>query len=176
MVMEMSEKFATIENAIWFFLGAFLILIVEGLPLSWLNMPYFLLLLVLYWARFRPFDGLLESSFMVGLIKDLIMPAPYVGVTAVLLVIVCYFMVTINQWVNSWLFWQRWLCYGALISGFTVAYNAILWYQGTVANIWFLWLQAATSVFVWPFWVSLMRYLCPPNRRRLTFGYNRSLS
>lgn len=167
----MVETFETVENAIWFFLWAFLILIIEGLPLIWLNKPFLLLLLMLYWARFRPFYGLLESGFIVGLIKDLILPGSYVGVSAVFLVITAYLVMNSNHWINSWLFWQRWLFYCALIVVFTVAYNMILWYQG-VANTWFLWSQAAISVFVWPFWVSVMKYLCPPNKPRLTFGHN----
>lgn len=127
---------------------------------------FWLLFVILYWARYRPFNGLIELSLILGVLRDFMLLQPY-GVSSLGLVICCFSVLKLNNLLRYWSL-TRWL---GTVMGCILGYHFI---QLSLLNLFGeqslqqqLWWPFASNFLLWLLCHWLLKWCVKPYPRRL---------
>jgi rod shape-determining protein MreD len=120
--------------------------------------PLWVALMIAYWALREPRISTLFTSFIVGLLLDVLFAAP-LGQHALGLVVVVYLVERLR---SIFVLFPLWQATFALIPVWTVFCFLMFWIDGATqhqANAWLRWLPILSTTLFWPLVFSVMELL-----------------
>ena len=132
-----------------------LLLAVVPLP-GWLQplWPYWVALVLVYWALERPTSVTLGTAFFVGLCLD-VLAASLMGLHALSLVVMVYLVRRFRARLRFFPPWQQALSVFALLVNDRIILLWVITLMGEPAPTWRFWLAPAMGLLLWP-WVFLL--------------------
>ena len=135
-----------------------LLLCVIPLPLGleWLR-PDWLLLTILFWNFFFPYQAGILTGFGWGLAKD-ILTGGWIGQTALSYALISYLAFRLSQRINVFPLWQQAISVGLLLG---LHQLIMLWTSTLVGKtppqFWLYWVPSVLGIVLWPWVYGILR-------------------
>ncbi len=158
-------------NIFLFFLFSLLAMILQlWAPSNWLGYfwPSWLLMVVLYWSKFRNCKGVLELSFVLGVINDALMQQT-IGVSAVVYTLAAAAVLLNKRYIN-WAWWNRIAFWCLIFFGVKCVEIAMLAVTDDLSYRWTLWLNCLGNILLWPFIQKGLKQIVRPKAKSSIFS------
>jgi len=133
-----------------------LMLTLAPIPTNW--QPLWPLLIVIYWASYRPFNGIMELSLLIGWCWDSLIVAP-LGTTAIGLLICVYIIHLFQRELLYWLVIKKIAFYSGLVLLFYLLDLMIQFYFQTIMTYQPIWLPCLVTLGLMPISFTLLSWL-----------------
>ncbi len=151
----MSLRTRSDSNVYWATLAVGVLLAVVAVPAPLLPFkPFWLGLLVIYWALEAPERMGLRNAFLLGLLGDLL-AGNLIGEQALRLTIIAFIVLRLRSRMRFFPMLQQALVVFALLLNDRVVMLMVRAFQGTAPPDWTFWVAPFTGVFLWP-WLFLL--------------------
>ncbi len=151
----MSLRTRSDSNVFWTTLILGVLLAVVALPTPLLPFkPFWLGLLVIYWALEAPERMSLRNAFLLGLLGDLL-AGNLIGEQALRLTVIAFIVLRLRSRMRFFPMLQQALVVFALLLNDRVVMLMVRAFQGSAAPDWTFWAAPVTGVFLWP-WLFLL--------------------
>jgi rod shape-determining protein MreD len=140
---------------LWSSVALGVVLAVIALPAALLPFkPFWLALLVVYWALESPERMSLRNAFLLGLLGDLVV-GNLIGEQALRLAIIAFIVLRLRARMRFFPMLQQTLLVLALLVNDRIVILMVRAFQGVPAPDWTFWIAPATGTLLWP-WLFLL--------------------